>query len=298
MHQDATYSRQTAGLSLRVVGAAVLLLTAGCQQAPLTGASIQPTERVAGSRQEQRAGSRSSSAAPRFDDLSVTLRDAGLPGRFAFGGRTWEAHAMQWASREDVKSSAPSAGTVTTRPGKKPTPPGPAAGAARQLSEALDLDDFVAMTNLSVNGTQIYRKKGLDEALTDKIFLMATMSGNQIGFVEYDPVDNWMDKADLTRVLDATKLPQTVTWGGKNWRAASIQVYDADVFDDLKPVQEKIAGFPAFGGEDDDVLFLQGDLQAGAAIAPQDTAKPGSRPTGGLRVRGGPIFVRYDEDRS
>jgi hypothetical protein len=298
MHQDGTFPTRTAAAAFWTAAAALSLSTAGCQQAPPTGASIQPTERVAGSRQEQRAGSRSTSPAPRFDSLATTLRDAGLPRRFAFGGRTWEAHEIQWASREDVKPSAPGTGAVTARPGKKPTPPGPAAAAARRATEALDLDDFVPMANLTVNGTQIYRKKGMDEAFTDNIFLTATMAGNQIGFVEYDAVDNWLEKADLARVIDAAKLPQTVTWGGKTWRAAAVQLYDADVFDDVKPIQDKVSGFTGFEGEDNDVLFLLADLPEGAAIAEKAADKPAPGATRGETAPGGPIFIRYDAVRS
>ena len=168
------------------------------------------------------------------------------------------------------------------------------------LTEAMDMDDFVAMANLKVNGTQIYRKKGADEAFTDNIFLKAAASGGRTAFIECDAVDNWMDNVDLGRVLKAASLPQTVKWGGKTWKADEVQVYDADVFDDLKPIKGGITGLAGFQGEDRDMLLLQGNLPAGAAIAEKDVDREGARKDadkGKEAVHGGPIFVRYEEDR-
>jgi hypothetical protein len=278
------WKRSSAGW-LWIFGAVAPLVTVGCGSRPADRATDQPRERVAGERTEERLNDR--------DEANRIAKEAGLPAKFAFGGRTWQAHDVHWAAPEDVKRGAPGTTDADSRPDQATEPK---TDAGRQATEAMDMDDFVAMANLKVNGAQIYRKKGADEAFTDNIFLKAATSGGRTAFIECDAMDNWMDNADLGRVLKAASLPQSVKWGGKTWKADKIQVYDADVFDDLKPVQGGITGVTGFQGEDRDMLLLQGNLPAGAAIAEKD-ADGTDADKDKEAIHGGPIFVRYEEAR-
>ena len=265
-----------------LAGALIPLALAGCggnQQARQTG---QPSERVAGERQE--------------DETIRLVRQAGLPETFAFGGRTWTAHQIHWIEPTDAARSAANG----------------------------RIGDFIPVAQFQVQGHQIYRQEGLDEAVTDNIFLRAdnmpapasdtsstgdtgmdsapggapagTPSTNRIAFVEYDAGGSTMGSMELPQVLTMAGLEQRITHNGKTWIAEEVQVYDADVFDDLKPLTNLIGNHQAFQGDDKDEVYLMADvtMMPGASTTPNgitpDTTTPGTTDTAMMK---GPIFIKY-----
>lgn len=138
-----------------------------------------------------------------------------------------------------------------------------------------------------------------------------TNTSTRIAFVEYDADENLVDNIALSQLLQATGLPATVQHGGKTWKADEIQVYDADVFDDLKAATQNIGAHTAFMGDDKDKMWLQAELDptmlnttAGttAATGTGDSASEGAAPSTGtpgsatetvVNTRG-PIFVEYE----
>jgi len=199
------------------------------------------------------------------------VRKAGLPETFGFGGRIWKAHQVHWT---DVSETDPR----TTIGGQ--------------------IDKFVPVAYLSVNGHDIFRQKGADEALTDNIFLKAANlpvsaatnnpmtadpSKHRVAFVEYDASGDTMGDMDLSKTLTEARLAAKITHNGKTWVAKELQGYDADVFDEAKPMTEMIVGHQAFQETgDDDTMFVMADV-------PMNMSDSGAATTG-------TIFVRYERN--
>lgn len=293
-----------------VTAAALLpLALVGCQpRQPVSPQANAPQERVAGERQEQ------------IDSETLrVVQQAGLPETFAFGGRTWRANQVHWV--ENQPGEATDTGGTAEQPG----------------TGALGMGNYDAVGNLMVNNHQIYRQSGVDEAVTDNIFLRAenvtppageegatgeapatgeAMGTNRVAFVEYDATANMVENMELPTVLQATGLPETVQYGGKNWRAQEIQAYDADVFDELKATPQPVGGQSAFIGEDQNTLLLQGELdpsQMTGATGTTGTDTPGTtdespasegttpgttgtEPGADAQMQTGPIFIRYQAE--
>jgi hypothetical protein len=260
---------------MAVAATLVPLAVVGCRSEQRT-VQVTPTERVAGERQE--------------DDTPRLVREAGLPPSFAFGGRMWSAHQIHWEDATDVGAAATSAGRM---------------------------DNYLPVADLQVDGRQIYRQKGLDEALTDNIFLradsMAAGAGDdsvatdagarRIAFVEYDASGSTMPEMDLAEALAASGMPQNLMHGGKKWVADKVQVYDADVFDEVAAMPEMVGGNKAYREEDDDdTLFVMTEVPmsaSGAAATPGDaTNQPGvSAGENAATPSKGSVFIRYELSR-
>lgn len=293
---------------LLLAAALVPLVLAGCtgeRQAQQPG----PRERVAGERQE--------------DETMRLVREAGLPETFAFGGRTWRAHEVHRVDHDDMPTPGTDAATD-----KAPD----ATGA---------IDGFIPVADFQVNGHQIYRREGVDEAMTDNIFLRAeTMpattgaagtaempetgdsattepgtpgettptAAHRTAFVEYDAASETMENVELPQILSMAGLQESITHGGKTWQAQEMQVYDADVFEDLKRLPQQISGKDAFRGDDADTVYLKSEV-----TMPQPATPPGAEPPTGAEhgaehpgmapgmapgmetaMDPGPVFIRYE----
>ncbi|MGV3723536.1 MAG: hypothetical protein ACO1SX_21785 [Actinomycetota bacterium] len=258
---------------LAVATAVVPLALMGCGSGQRTGQGT-PTERVAGERQE--------------DETPRLVREAGLPETFSFGGRTWRAHQIHWEEISDVSATA----TTGTKIG-----------------------DYAPVADLMVNGQQIFRQEGADEAMTDNIFLMtenmpAAAAGTdqatteagmrRVAFVEYDASGETMATTDLNPTLSTAGLPKTITHAGKKWTAEEVQLYDADVFDEVAAMPEMINGHKAYREQDDDdTLFVMAEApmtapgSTGAPGAPSNEpgVSPGEMTDTATR---GSIFIRYE----
>jgi hypothetical protein len=154
---------------------------------------------------------------------------------------------------------------------------------------------FVPAPGLAVDGWPIYRGTGLDEKLTDNIYLQAEGARKSTpdtlqaepgtAFVEYDAGENLVEGLALQQVLQAAGLPESVPEGARTWRADEVQVYDADVFGSLQPLPRPTQGHPAFQGSDPNVMFLQGEIKGAGPPA-------GAAGSSATALRG-PVFVRY-----
>lgn len=306
----------------------------GCrtgQRAQTSAPTNTPTEKVAGSRQE--------------DETARILREANLPEMFAFGGRTWRAHQVHWVDLPAGSGSVPTtsgtdgaAGTTGTMP--EETRPS-TKGGTTSVTRAGALGNFIPVANLQVLGHQIYRQTGVDEALTDNIFLKVenvsaagagtssnapatgtgtgttgaagTAGANRVAFIEYEASGETMANMQLPQVLSMAGLPQSVTMNGKTFTAKELQVYDADVFGKLKPLAEKVGGHYAYQGDDKNTLFLMSEKAVGPSggaaasgnvpgttTGTETAAEGGATGTGGTATTEtsaemqGPIFVRYE----
>jgi hypothetical protein len=153
------------------------------------------------------------------------------------------------------------------------------------------MGDYIPLPNMTVQGHQIFRKAGADEAVTDNIYLRAqtaaagtatppaagTTPGEegaagaadaaQMTFVEYDAASEPLADLELSQILQQAGLPQTVSWNNRNWTAAEMQVYDPDVFDEFKPVAQPIDGHTAFQDDDESRVFLMGEFTPDASMA-------------------------------
>lgn len=331
----ATRRLQPAGtrwlLLLAVVTPTALAGCGGNQRAR----SNTPTERVAGSRQE--------------DETARILREAGLPETFAFGGRTWRAHQVHWVDQSPGAAGSATSGTDgaagTTGSMPERTDNTPAPGTPRNTGMPGAIGNFVPVADLRYEGHQIYRQTGADEAVTDNIFLKAenvspsaaaggtaatgtgmgttggagtastkagennaasTSPAGRVAFIEYDADRNMMQNLTLSQVLPAAGLPQTMKANGKTWTAKELQVYDADVFDNLKRTAQTMDGFEAFQGDDKDTIYVMSktpvnipattaETGTGAANTPgyqPPSASEGGTPSGTVML--GPVFVRYE----
>lgn len=259
-------------------------------QTPANG----PMERVAGERSD--------------NEVAQVLQSAGLPETFAFGTRMWKGHQVHHVDRNKI-ASAPT-NTDTPAPGTMPSGPDRSTGGANPGTNSGDaaknMFDFMPVADLMVQGHQIYRKAGMDEALTDNIYLMATNStgadGNaDVAFVEYDAADSLMTNMDLNQNLQAANLQATISYGGKTWTAKKVQDYDPDEFDEVKRLPNDIMGHAAYQGDDDDEIYLASEVpvsmsQDTTGTTPTtgtDTATEGTTMTpGGMDKT--PIFVLYE----
>lgn len=268
-------------------------------------------QRVAGERQEEPSA-----------EVRQAMQQAGLPERFVFGGRTWVGHQMHRVDRDDVAMT----GTPSVS-----TPPGPGGAPQVKPQEGKDPFDYTPVADLQVQGHQIYRKAGLDEAVTDNIYLMASApntlgttdgtgapsttgepgatSGDageaQVTFIEYDAAGD-AATMDLSQALQATGLPMTIQQGGRTFTAREVQVYDPDIFDDFGKAQ-MVQGHSAYVDDDDkDEMVLMGTGSAGmgtgtgttgetGTTAPPATTEGATGETGTAAMMEGPIFIRYEE---
>lgn len=276
----------------------------GCrtgQRAQTSAPANTPTEKVAGSRQE--------------DETTRILREANLPETFAFGGRTWRAHQVHWVDLPAGSGSVPTtsgtdgaAGTTGTMPEEtRPSTKGGTTGGTTSVTPAGALADFIPVANLQVLGHQIYRQTGVDEALTDNIFLKVenvsaagagassnapatgtgagttgtagTASTNRVAFIEYEASGETMANMELPQVLSMAGLPQTVTMNGKTFTAKELQVYDADVFGKLKPLAQKVGGHYAYQGDDKNTLYLMSEKAVGPSGGAAASNVPGTTGT-------------------
>jgi hypothetical protein len=309
-------------LLLAVVAPAALAGCGGNQRAR----SNTPTERVAGSRQE--------------DETARVLREGSLPETFAFGGRTWRAHQVHWvdqtpgASGTTTSGTDGTAGTTGTMPERTDNT---ATGTPLDTGMPGAIGNFVPVADLQFEGHAIYRQTGADEAVTDNIFLKAenvspsaaagdtaatgtgtgttggagtastnagennaasTNPASRMAFVEYDADVNMMQNLKLSQVLPVAELPQMMKASGKTWTAKELQVYDADVFDDLKPTAQMMNGFEAFQGDDKNAMYVMSKTAVSMPAATAETGTgaantPGSE-TGTEPMMLGPVFVRYE----
>jgi hypothetical protein len=251
-----------------------------------------PADRVAGERQEL------------DPQVAQAMQAANLPVSFFFGGRVWRGHQLHRVSPEDAGGAAGTNAPADTTPGAAD-----AAGVDGQIG------DYVPMANMTVQGHQIYRRGGLDEAVTDNIYLRAGAAGTEttgdtgatgdtaaaqpgeLLFIEYDAADEPLTDLDLQRILTATNLPSNVSWNGRTWQPAEMQVYDPDVFDDLRPVPQSIDGHTGFRreGEDDRVYLMAEFSPSAMATTP---GQPGDAAAGDAgvapEIASGPVFVRYE----
>lgn len=306
--------------------AALPLAAVGCQSnRAAQNPAPQDNQRVAGERQEE----------PRPEVLQA-IRDGGLPETFMFGGRVWRGHEIHRTTRDKIGGM-----------GSAGNPPGPQNAAKPQ--QGANPFDFNPVADLKVEGHTIYRKAGLDEAVTDNIFLMAentaaaagsgagttgdgtagttgstpqagnTSTGSssanagEVVFIEYDPTQSMDTGTDVNQVVQSASLPATVKWNGKTYTPREVQVYDPDVFDEVKAVSG-ISGMSgsqhAYQGDKKDELFLMGEVSSmpmgggtagtvatGNENAPATTGENApSASTGSANetMFTGPIFVRYE----
>lgn len=334
------------GMAAWWTAAALLpLALMGCQpRTPVQSQANSPEERVAGERQEQGDS-----------ETMRVVQEASLPATFAFGGRTWRAHQVHWidpnadkeADRtESIGTTAVPGGDRSGAPGTTSTDVAPGTGKPDDNDDEKGMGGFVPVATFTISGHQIYRRSDADEAVTDNIYLRAenvrppapttgneatgtspdaaategavssTETSTRMAFVEYDAADNLLENVELSRVIQATGLPETVQYGGKTWKADEVQVYDPDVFDDLKAAPQQINGYPALMGDEKDEIWLQADLDPtmlnttagtgttespGSTLANQPASEgtaPAQGTTGspGEAMAGlkGPIFIKYD----
>jgi collagen type VII alpha len=116
----------------------------------------------------------------------------------------------------------------------------------------------------------------------------STTSGTRVAFIEYDADDNLVSNMETTQAVQSAGLPETIQFGGKRWTADGVQVFDPDVFHDLKPTAQQVSGHPAFQGRDRDELIVQGEWtgsaspgQPGAGLTPEAGSTPGTTGTMG-----------------
>lgn len=293
--------------------AAAPLAVVGCQgNRTATSTNAPGDQRVAGERQEEPS-----------PEVMQAIRDGNLPETFMFGGRVWRGHELHRTTRDRVGGMDAAA---TGSPGSTDSQGGQNAF------------DYHPVADLKVEGHVIYRRGGMDEAVTDNIFLMASGAGatsgaegatgegaagtgtqgaetaaNEVVFIEYDPVQSMDASADVNQVIQSAGLPETLTWNGKTFTPREVQVYDADVFDDVEAVQGMTGGHKAYQGDNKNELFVMGEVSSmpmgggtGDTGTPgTGTATPGAGETGPAGEPGaaggetmmfsGPVFVRYEQ---
>jgi hypothetical protein len=241
-----------------------------------------PVEKVAGERSD--------------NEVAQVLQSAGLPETFAFGSRMWKGHQVHHVTRDKIATIP----TETDAPGTDRSTTGTSSGDA-----ARNTFDYMPVSDLMVQGHQIYRKTGLDEALTDNIFLMAsnatgTEAGSDVAFVEYDATEELMKNMDLPAILKAANLKATLSHGGRTWSAEKMQVYDPDVFDKVKRLPTEVGGYAAYQGTEKDEIFIMASAPANlsqdtvASTSPgSDTASEGMGAAPGTPVTA-PLFILYE----
>lgn len=289
--------------------AALPLALTGCQGNRTATTANQPgDQRVAGERQEEPSA-----------EVRAAMQQAGLPERFVFGGRTWLGHEIHRVERNKVAMTSPA--TVSTPPG----PAGAAPDNRAKPQEGQNPFDYTPVADLQVQGHQIYRKAGMDEALTDNIFLMASGSGtgttgatgtttespsgtstggaagpgeaNEVTFIEYDATAD-APTMDLAQALQATGLPQTIQVGGKTLTASEVKLYDPDDFDEIAKAR-MVQGHSAYQGDDKDELILMAEPTMsgtpGTGTPPATGDQATTETPGGAAMMTGPIFIQYEE---
>lgn len=277
---------------LVIAGAVVPLALVGCGTGQRTSQS-NPTQRVAGERQE--------------DETPRLIREAGLPESFVFGGRHWKAHQIHWEEMSSIGDATTRPGDTTTRPGDTTATPG---DTTTRLGDAAK---YLPVADLKVDGHQIFRQRGVDEALTDNIFIKAenmparaakddeakTDAGAQrVAFVEYDASGSTMADMELSTALTAAGLQQNITHGGKKWVAEEIQVYDADVFDEVAAAPQMMNGHKVYRDKDDaDTLFVMAEVpmtMPGTTGEGATGSAPGTTGDGAAATTRGTVFIRYE----
>jgi hypothetical protein len=128
-------------------------------------------------------------------------------------------------------------------------------------------------------------------------------------FVEYDASGDTMKDRDLNALTQSASLPATIDHGGKSWAAKEVVLYDADVFDTLKPAGFDMSGHPAFVGHKDDEIIVMsevGQLSPSTGMPATGTSgttatetTPGTTTTDTTttnpeNVVAGPIFIKYE----
>ena len=263
--------------TIGLLGALVPVLALGCGSNRTAGRPTQQQpERVAGERESV------------GDEMGNILKQGGLPRSFQFGGRTWTASQVHW-----IQGGATGVGG---NPGSESVrgPVGEQGPEGAQVGQSTG--NFRPVANLQVNGLQVFHGADMDESVSDNLYLRMGIPGEsstptgpaatqpstgRTAIIEYDASGDALQGMELAQLLQTGGMPQTVQHAGKTWTAQEVQLYDADVFANMKALPQPINGLTALQGKERNVLLVQGQL-------------PGDPMTTGEGMKpAGVVFVRY-----